>query len=152
MPYLRAPTLKQRTRALAVAGALVLTSWPAGAFAASDAGRQALGEWRLTAALDSSEITALDEREAQQLVGALVSIRRDGVRIGGQQCAAPSLRAESVVPKLYLREQAHADAAKLGLPDPVTVVELGCTVVFLKNPRRLVVHWRGWFFDALKVR
>jgi hypothetical protein len=150
MPFLRVSTLKQRAQALAVAGALVLTTWPAAA--GPDAGRQALGEWRLTRALDASDITALDELEAQQLLGSVVAIHRNGVHIDGRNCDAPSLRAERVVPSLYLREHAHADAAKLGLPNPVTVVDLGCTQVFLKNPRRLVIHWRGWFFDALKVR
>jgi hypothetical protein len=38
------------------------------------------------------------------------------------------------------------------LPNPVTVVNLGCTVAFIKNRNRLVIHWGGWFFDARRAR
>lgn len=119
---------------------------------AADEGTQVLGRWELTAALDASEVTALDEQEAQQLVGQVFTIARDRVQLGTRTCLAPALTAERVEPRLYLREHAHAAALKLGLPTPVTVVDLGCTSVFIKKPGRLVIHWKGWFFDTRKLR
>jgi hypothetical protein len=70
-----------------------------------------------------------------------MTISTDRVRFGARKCLPPNLDAERVEPRLYLREQAHASAAKLGLPNPVTVVNLGCTVAFVKAKDRLVyVH------------
>ena len=45
-----------------------------------------------------------------------------------------------------------ARPAKLGLPNPVTVIDLSCTSVFIKGANRLVIAWKGWFFDAVRVR
>ncbi|RJG15034.1 hypothetical protein D3872_15065 [Massilia cavernae] len=114
--------------------------------------RSVIGKWRLTAALDASEITSLDEREAQQLVGKVFTISQSRVQFGTRKCLPPDFAAEHVEPRLYLREQAHASASNLGLPNPVTVVNLGCTVAFIKAKDRLVIHWDGWFFDARRQR
>jgi len=46
----------------------------------------------------------------------------------------------------YLREQAHAGAENIHLPNPVIVVELGCTVAFVRDSNRLVIHGKCWFF------
>ncbi|UGQ45118.1 hypothetical protein [Massilia endophytica] len=118
---------------------------------AMDQGKEIIGSWRFTAALDTSEIAALDEREARQLVGRVLTIDKDRVELGSRICSAPSLETEWVEPRLYLLEQAHASSQKLGLPNPVAVVELGCTIAFIKNPNQLIVHWKGWFYDAERV-
>lgn len=114
--------------------------------------RSVLGRWKIVAALDGSRITSLDEHEARSLVGKVVSISTDGMRFGARRCLPPDLDAEKVEPRLYLRKEAHASAAKLGLPNPVTVVNLGCTIAFIKAKDRIVIHWDGWFFDADRQR
>lgn len=147
MCLLLRPLSVQYARISAVAAALAFgLSLPVHAADKQEHG--VIGEWRLSAALDSSEITSLDEREARRLVGKVFTITKDRVQFGARKCLPPELDAESVEPRLYLLEQAHASAAKLGLPNPVTVVNLGCTVAFIKAKDRLVIHWDGWFFDA----
>lgn len=128
--------------ALVFAGAL-----PTATFASDRVG-SVVGRWKLTAALDASEITSIDEKEAAQLVGKIFTISKDKVQFGTRVCPPPDLTATWVEPNLYLREDAHASAKNLGLPNPVTAVELGCTVAFIKGKNRLVIHWDGWFFDA----
>lgn len=152
MSFLRLSGLHQRTPSLAVVGAILSAILSVIPVHAADAGRSVIGKWKFTAALDSSEITSLDEREAKQLIGHVFTISRDKVVFGSRDCGRPELKAERVVPALYLREQAHASASRLGLPNPVTVVDLGCTVAFIKKSNRLVIHWQGWFFDAVRVR
>lgn len=110
------------------------------------------GRWRLTAALDSSDISSLDDREARQLIGRVFTINRDHVKFGKRDCGPPELEAQWVEPVWYLREQAHASAELLRLPNPVTVVKLGCTIAFIKSKQNIVVHWKGWFFDAKRLR
>ena len=124
---------------------------PSSAYSVDNQDRRVIGKWRLTAALDSSEITSLDEREAEQLVGQVMTITDDRVQFGKRKCLPPDLDAERVEPQLYVREKAHASASKLGLPNPVTVVNLGCTVAFVKSRNHLVIHWGGWFFNARRT-
>ena len=153
MALLRSPTLRQRLHALPACAVLALTILsPSSAYAAENRDRSVIGNWRLTAALDNSEITAFDKREAERLVGKVMMISQQSVQFGTRECLPPDLDAERVEPRLYLREQAHASASKLGLPNPVTVVNLGCTIAFVKNKNHLVIHWDGWFFDATRIK
>ena len=152
MVFLRCSTLRQRVMALPVIAALTLASLPAWGASANHYQRAVVGQWRFTAALDGADVTSLDEKEAQQLVGRVFTISKQSVKFGDRTCGPSDFAAESVEPRLFMREQFHADADKLRLPSPVTVVDLSCTSVFIKNANRLVIAWKGWFFDAVRVK
>ena len=111
-----------------------------------------IGRREITAALDASEITSMNEVEAARRVGRVFVIGEDKVEFGKRICPAPELSAQRVETRLYLRKEAHADYANMGLPNPATVVELGCTIAFIKANDRLVIHWDGWFFDTRRIR
>lgn len=144
--------LSFRARLAPILTTLLFSCLCAAPVAASDyQERSVLGKWRLTAALDGADITSLDEREAQQLVGRIFTINKNHVKLGKRDCGPPELTAKSVEPSWYLRKEVHADSELLHLPNPVTVVELGCTIAFIKNPQTIVLHWKGWFFDAKRI-
>lgn len=153
MVFRRCPILRHSATAFPVAVALALTSWPTSSTAAADKYERAVsGNWKFTAALDGAHITSLDENEAQHLVGRVFTIRKEAVKFGSRVCGPSDFEAERVEPKRYLPEQFHASSGKLGLPNPVTAVDLSCTTVFIKSPNRLVIFWGGWFFDAVRVK
>lgn len=154
MIFLICSVLRQHVRTLQIIAAFTFAfaSLSNPAHAGDNHDYSVIGKWQLKAALDHSEITSIDDREAQKLVGKIFTIAKDRVQFGTRKCLPPEFEAERVEPRLYLREQAHASASKLGLPNPVTVVDLDCTVVFIKAKNRLVIHWDGWFFDARRQR
>lgn len=126
---------------------------PAASAAVSDAkDRSVIGKWILAATLDFADIASLDEIEAGRLVGRIVTISNEKLTFGELECTSPNFESERVEPGLYLRDRYHADVSELGLPNPVTVVHLDCTSVFLKDRNRLVFFWKGWFFDAKRVQ
>ena len=110
-----------------------------------------IGRWKLTAVLDASEITSLDDQEAEDLVGQIITIDRDKFQLGARVCDAPSFEITKAETNKFFREEAHASAKKLGLPNPVTAVYVSCTSVYIKSRNRLVVHWKGFFFDAVRM-
>lgn len=112
----------------------------------------AIGRWQLTKALDAADIASLDDKEANQLVGRVFTISKDHVRFGKRDCGAPELTAESVEPTWFLREQVRATTTDLSLPNPVTVINLACTFAFSKDTDHMIMFWKGWFFDAKRVR
>jgi hypothetical protein len=112
---------------------------------------QVTGTWKLTAALDAADIASRDEREARELIGRVLVIAADKVTFDHRVCGPSSFEATSVEPRLYLREQFRASAENLRLPNPVTVVALSCTAVFIKGRDKLTVFWDGWFFDAIRL-
>ena len=114
--------------------------------------RRVTGEWRFTAALDGAEIASLDENEVRKLVGQVFTIKKEQVKFGEMDCGKTEFDAHKVEPQLHLREAFHASSKELGMPTPVTVVDLSCTSVFITKPNHLVIFWQGWFFDAVQVK
>jgi hypothetical protein len=109
-----------------------------------------LGRWRITKILDASNVTALDDKEAAQLVGKLFIVEPDKVSLAGEVCEDPEFDRHYEDTVRYLREEAHAPSWKLGLPSTVTVVDLSCTEALIKGYNKIVVLWKGVFFDAVK--
>jgi hypothetical protein len=142
----------RRARELAVIAAFVAGALLAAPAYADGQDKSVIGTWRLTAVLDSSAITALDEKQAQQLVGQLFTIEFDKVRFGGRMCTHPDFEMTVAETNAFFASQAHVSADKLGLPNPVTAVHVDCTFVYKKAPDKLVVHWKGFFFDAVRQR
>jgi hypothetical protein len=127
------------------------TFMPQPAHAADPDYADLLGTWRLTKVLDSSEISSLDDKGAAQLVGKTFVIARDKVSLAGESCKEPEFEHHFEDTVRYLREEAHAASGKLGLPEVVEVIDLACTEVLRKNHNRLVLYWKGFFFDAVKL-
>ena len=146
------PIWLHRAKAMSLVATIILASWSTLAFAVDNADHAITGRWKITAALDGAEITSLDDREARRLVGTVFTISKEKVVFGKRDCGPSEFEAHSVEPRLFLREQFHATAGKLGLPNPVTVVDLSCTSVFIKNKNRVVIAWDGWFFDAVRIK
>lgn len=152
MLFLRNPSFRRHLQALYIVAAIALATWPVLPVNATELGVKVIGKWKFTSVLDASEITSINFSEARRLVGHVMTIDKTKVQFGDHTCLPPDFETECVEPNLYLREQAHASASNLGLPNPVTVVDVGCTVVFIKNPNRVVIHWDGFFFDAVRVK
>ena len=152
MSFRSYPPWLQRTMARALVATVVLASLFVLAFYAGEDNASITGQWKITAALDEAETTSLDEREARQFVGRVFTISKEKVIFGKRACGPPEFSAQRVEPGLFLRKQYQATADKLGLPNPVTVVDLSCTSVFIKNHNNVVIAWHGWFFDAVRIK
>lgn len=109
-----------------------------------------LGTWRITKVLDASNVTALDDKEAARLVGKLFVVAPRKVSLDGDECQEPEFDRHYEDTVRYLREEAHASSWKLGLPSTVTVVDLACTEALIKGYDKIVILWKGVFFDAVR--
>jgi hypothetical protein len=134
----------------AFAAALALPLCIASAQTAQPANADILGTWKLTRVLDSSEITAMDDKEAAGLVGKIAIISPEKISLAGEACPPPEFERRREPTAKYIRENAHAPVGRLGLPDTVTVIHLGCTEAFIKGKGKIVFYWNGFFYDAVK--
>lgn len=147
MSYLRiASRLCSATTLASVAG----LTWPAHAAQPAQPNDDILGRWRITKVLDASNVTALDDKEAAQLVGKTFTVEPSKVSLAGEVCDEPEFERHYEDTVRYVREEAHASSWKLGLPEVVTVIDLSCTEALVKGYNKIVVLWKGVFFDAVK--
>lgn len=110
------------------------------------------GRWRIAKVLGAADITAMSHRQTLALVGKTIRISEKAFVFDGERCEAPTYERERADLVKSFREEGHASAAHMGLPDPVTSIDARCTHIFLKRPHVIVVHWRGFYFDAVKHR
>jgi hypothetical protein len=109
------------------------------------------GKWRLTKVLDSADIAAMSDSQARAMLGKTVVIAKDRFVIGSRTCKRPSYeRSVDDLAKSF-REEGHVSSVNMGLPDPVTSIDAHCTHIYLKPPDRIVVHWDGFYFDAVRA-
>jgi hypothetical protein len=113
--------------------------------------RSVIGKWQLVSVLDLASIASLDETDAKALLGKILTISETAVQVDQELCGAPEFWAERVVPEPHMQEKLHSTAQRLRLPNPATMVELGCTDVYIRNPGQLVLLWGGAMFDAVRV-
>jgi len=150
MAYPPSLTLRQRVASLSAAATILLTICTP--INAAQPGVVAIGDWRFTSVLDNVEITSIDDAQARKLLGRVMKIRKEGTRFGDQACGVPSLDTERVEPNMYVLREAQISARKLHLPNPVDVVDIGCTHVFIKQRNKAVIFWDGFFFGAVKIK
>lgn len=110
-----------------------------------------VGTWTLTKVLDSSAIASIDDAEAAKLVGKALVIAPDKITVAGESChRPPTFTRHYEDAARYIRETAHAPVGRLGIPTTVEAVELSCTEALVKGYNKIVVYWKGFFFDAVK--
>lgn len=109
------------------------------------------GRWTLTKVLDSAAIASMNDRQASRLVGKQLLIEPDRLSFNGRICRQPGYQRSVEDLARSFREQGHVSANKMGLPDPVTTIDAGCTYLFLKRPDRIALTWDGFYFDAVRT-
>jgi len=143
--------LAVRLRTLSLAATISLAASPWLFAHAAGANGDILGSWKLIEVLDSSDVAALDDRQAARLVGRVLIIEKTKVTLAGETCEDPEFERHYEDTVRYLREEAHAASGRLGLPSTVAVIDLGCTEALVKSHERIVLYWKGYFFDAVRL-
>lgn len=141
------------TRNLAAMVICLLSLWGA-AHAHDSSGtktdHRVIGRWKIVSVLDYAHIS-IGEEAGKRLLGTELFVTMDNVRFGDRDCDAPEFSAESVETNHELNHNARVGNDRLRLPNPVTVVELSCAYVYVRNDDRMVLAWNGIFFDIARL-
>ncbi len=141
---MRASSGRSASRLLTLATLLITI--PASASDASKTMKPAgiIGEWKIRSVLDYATIS-IGPDQAKRLIEKDLIISEEKIRFGDQVCSESNFLAERVETNIELRENARVSNNQLRLPNPVTVVELSCAYVYIKDRNRIVLAWNGIF-------
>jgi hypothetical protein len=109
------------------------------------------GKWRVVAALDSADVSALDDKEASNMVGKTVRISKNSFEFDGHVCKTPTYQRTSRLSETYFRNEMRASTENLHLPATITVIDARCTFLYPKAAGKLMFFWHGFFFDATRL-
>lgn len=118
--------------------------------AGTDANADIYGRWKITKVLDFADITAMSEQDANKLLGKTLVVAKDKLMFDGETCEAPSYARTVEDTAKTMREKGHVSSVAMGLPEKVIVIDARCTELFIKSKDRIVLHWKGFYFYAVK--
>lgn len=132
---------------LVVFGSLPLSS------SAQDRNADIYGNWKITNFAGSGESFGLTERQINALIGKPVVVSPEQFTFNGRICKQPSYKRSVEETTTYFRREWQANASELSLPNPVTIIDTGCNLLYpIRTDHMLIAEESGVFFEAVRVK
>ncbi len=92
-----------------------------------------------------------EDEGAARLIGKKLQIEKTSFMIAGRQCSPPTYEEKTQTRSEYY-EGYEVTGNPLSLPSTIKVIDASCTLLVPEGPNRLVVGWKGFFFEATRIR
>jgi hypothetical protein len=120
---------------------------------AEDPNADIYGTWKIKTFAGSAESFGLTDKQIRALIGKPVLISAEKFVFNGRTCLHPNYQRSTEETKTYFLREWRADLSELPLPNPVTIIETGCNMVYPINMNHIIVaEDSGVFFEAVRVR
>lgn len=71
----------------------------------------------------------------------------------GRICRQPTYKRSVEETTTYFRQERQANASELSFPDPVTIINIGCNLLYpIRTDYMLIAEESGLFFEAVRVK
>lgn len=119
---------------------------------AQDPNADIYGKWKIKSFAGSAESFGLSERQIHALIGKPVLISAERFVFNGRTCMHPTYKRSVEETPTYFRREWRADSSELPLPNPVTIVETGCNLLYpIRKDHIIIAEESGVFFEAVRV-
>lgn len=119
---------------------------------AQDPNADIYGTWKIKTFAGSAESFGLTEKQIRALIGTPVLISPERFSFNGRSCMYPNYKRSTEDTKAYFLREWRANSSELRLPNPVTIIETGCNMVYPINRNHIIVaEDSGVFFEAVRV-
>lgn len=120
---------------------------------AQDTNADIYGKWKITSFAGSADSFGLTERQIHALIGKPVVISPERFMFNGRTCEQPAYNRSVEETTTYFRREWQANASELPLPNPVTIINTGCNMLYLiRTDHLLIAEKSGVFFEAVRVK
>ncbi|HEX8611394.1 MAG TPA: hypothetical protein VF800_08925 [Telluria sp.] len=118
---------------------------------AHDVNDDIYGRWKIKAMIGGG-ISSLSDRQARAFIGKSVVISKEKFLFNGKTCLHPPY-ARSVEPvDAYFEREWRARVTDIALPDPVTIIDAECNMLYPMRKNHLMIAEDGVFFEAVRVK
>ena len=109
------------------------------------------GKWKIKGFAGASIVSGLSDRQVRRLIGKPMAISAEKFSFNGKTCKRPTYKRSVEETVSYFDREWRADSSELPLPNPVTVIETECNMLYLIRENRIIVAEDGNFFEAVRV-
>lgn len=111
------------------------------------------GKWKIKTFAGSADSFGLSERQIHALIGKTVLISAEKFVFNGRTCTHPTYKRSVERTTTYFRREWRADSSELPLPNPVTIIETGCNIIYpIRKDHMIIAEESGVFFEAVRVK
>jgi hypothetical protein len=110
------------------------------------------GKWKIKALIGGGAISSRSQSQVEKVIGQFTTISREQFDFDNHRCTHPDYQRHQEETASYFDAGWRADVSDIPLPNPVTIIETGCTT-FLYPIRKdhLMIADDGDFFEAVRV-
>lgn len=111
------------------------------------------GKWKIKALIGGGAISSRSQSQVDQVIGKFTTISGKQFEFNGRTCTHPNYQRRQEETASYFDTGWRADVSDIPFPNPVTIIDTGCTT-FLYPIRKdhLMIADDGDFFEAVRVR
>lgn len=122
-----------------------------GSALASATNNDIYGTWKIKALVGAAAVSGLSDRQVHRLIGKAVIIRAEKFVFNGRTCRHPTYKRSVEETVAYFDREWRADSSELPLPNPVTIIETECNMLYPFQKNHIIVAEDGNFFEAVRV-
>jgi hypothetical protein len=141
--------MKGRIHQLGHAAIMLALSLPA---QAKDPLAKLHGTWKIQAILGSGAAGSLSDREARQLIGKTFLIGTKRFTFNGRPCTETRYEETVEDKDAHFEREWNTTVKDVPLPDPLTVIDTGCNILYPLKSGKLMVAEKGVFFEAARMK
>jgi hypothetical protein len=110
------------------------------------------GTWKIKTILGSGAAASLSEREARQLIGKTFLVETTQFTFNGRPCTETRYEETVEEKDAHFEREWNTTVSDIPLPDPLTVIDTGCNVLYRLKSGKLMVTEKGVFFEAARMK
>jgi hypothetical protein len=120
--------------------------------AQSDPNADIYGEWKIKAMIGGGAASALTQRDVNKLIGQYITITPEKFVFNGRTCTAPNYQRRKEETVHFFDWAWRTDVSDIPFPNPVTVIETGCNMLFPIRKNHLMIAQENVFLEAVRVK
>jgi hypothetical protein len=109
------------------------------------------GRWKIKAMIGGG-ISSLSDRQARALIGKSIVISQDKFLFNGKTCLHPPYARSAEPVDAYFEREWRARVTDIALPDPVTIIDAECNMLYPMRKNHLMIAEDGVFLEAVRIK
>jgi hypothetical protein len=130
---------------------VTLLAAPLFALAQNDSNADIYGKWKIKEMIGGGAASALTQRDVDKLIGKYVIISPEKFTFNGRTCAHPNYQRRREETVHFFDWAWRTDVSDIPFPNPVTVIETGCNMLFPIRKNHLMIAEENVFLEAVRV-
>ncbi len=110
------------------------------------------GKWKITAFIGGAAVGSRSQSQVEKIIGKFAVISAERFKFNGRTCMHPSYQRSREETVSHFDRDWRTDVSDIPFPNPVTIIETGCDLLYPIRKDHLMIADDGDFFEAVRIK